>query len=211
MARPRTHDDALRVRLLEVTSRALSELGEGGVTVRSVAASAGTSPSAVYALFGSREKLLEAVTTEGFRRFADHLAAAPRTADPRADLRELGLAYRTSALADPHFYRVMFDRGIDGDDDAGVPGSGPGAPAPAAGVGVPSTRRGTFGVLRAAVARALPGVPDDRVRTVALGLWGLAHGLVSLELAGRLGGDAGERERRYTETMNALGPLLTVP
>jgi hypothetical protein len=43
---------------------------------------------------------------------------------------------------------------------------------------------------------------------VALGLWGLAHGLVSLELAGRLDDDAETRARRYAETLGALGPAL---
>ncbi|MBE1874681.1 TetR/AcrR family transcriptional regulator [Myceligenerans pegani] len=215
MARPRTHDDALRTRLLEVASRTTSERGEAAVTVRSVAAEAGTSPSAVYALFGSREKLLAAVTAEGFRRFAEHLAAVPRTADPLADLRALGLAYRTSALADPHFYRVMFERGVerpgdggdaDRDDDTGEPGASPeGDPG---GGHVPSTGRSTFGVLRDAVARVLPRASAERVETVALGLWGLVHGLVSLELAGRFDDGPETRARRYAETLGTLGPLL---
>lgn len=190
MARPRTYDDALRTRLLEVASRAISELGEGGVTVRSVAAASGTSPSAVYALFGSREKLLEAVTAEGFRRFAAHLAAAGRSDDPARDLLALGLAYRASALDDPHFYRVMFGRRAGGPAGAVPPGDD------------------TFGVLRDAVGRAMPGAPADRVETVAIGLWGLAHGLVSLELEGILDGDAATRERRYTEAMRSIGPAL---
>ncbi|GAB3157597.1 TetR/AcrR family transcriptional regulator [Myceligenerans halotolerans] len=205
MARPRTHDDTLRLRLLEVASRTTSERGEAGVTVRSVAAEAGTSPSAVYALFGSREKLLAAVTDEGFRRFAEHLAAVPRTDSPREDLRALGMAYRASALADPHFYRVMFDQVAEPvrDDATGsVPPVGPGLG------GTPSTRRDTFGVLRDAVARAITHAPAERVETVALGLWGLVHGLVSLELAGRLDDDAETRERHYAEALGALGPLL---
>lgn len=96
MARPRLHDDALRDRLLDVASRAISEHGEGAVTVRSVATAAGTSPSAVYALFGSRDELVAAVSAEGFRRFAAHLAAVERTDDPGADLAALGGAYRGS-------------------------------------------------------------------------------------------------------------------
>src|SRR5690606_18788333 len=77
VARPRLHDDALRRRLLEVTSQVVSAGGPEAVTVRDVAARAGTSASAVYALFGSRDALLAAVVEEGYRRFADHLAAAP--------------------------------------------------------------------------------------------------------------------------------------
>jgi AcrR family transcriptional regulator len=190
MPRPRLHDDALRTRLLEVTSEALSTGGEPAVTVRAVAAAAGTSASAVYALFGSREDLLAAVSAEGFRRFAAHLAAVPRTDDPVGDLRALGGAYRRSALADPHFYRTMFDRAVR-----------PGADAPAA------TEQPTFRVLRDAVARVL-GVPPAVAEPPAVGLWGLVHGLVSLELAGLLPGDEPARAARYDAATGAVGPAL---
>ncbi|GAB6938476.1 TetR/AcrR family transcriptional regulator [Isoptericola variabilis] len=190
MARPRLHDDALRTRLLEVTSEALSTGGEPAVTVRSVAAAAGTSASAVYALFGSREDLLAAVSAEGFRRFAVHLAAVPRTDDAAADLRALGVAYRRSALADPHFYRTMFDRAVR-----------PGADAP------PAVEQPTFRVLRDAAARVLGVGPDD-AEPVAVGLWGLVHGLVSLELAGLLPGDEAARAARYDAAAGAVGPAL---
>lgn len=213
MARPRLHDDALRTRLLEVASRAISSGGEAAVTVRTVATEAGTSPSAVYALFGSREDLVAAVSEEGFRRFAAHLGAAPRTDDPGADLRALGLAYRASALADPHFYRVMFYRAVP-----------PAADAP------PATHRPTFLVLRDAVARVLEAFPPmappppapgsspvagagshdpvARADVIAVALWGLVHGLVSLELAGLLPGDPETRARRYAEACSAVGPAL---
>ncbi|SKC79166.1 TetR/AcrR family transcriptional regulator [Krasilnikoviella flava] len=190
MPRPRLHDDALRTRLLEVTSEALSTGGEPAVTVRGVATSAGTSASAVYALFGSREDLLAAVSAEGFRRFAAHLAAVPRTADPVADLRALGAAYRHSALADPHFYRTMFDRAVR-----------PGADAP------PAIEQPTFRVLRDAVARMLDAAPAE-AGPAAVGLWGLVHGLVSLELAGLLPGDEAARGARYDAATGAVGPAL---
>ncbi|MDF2807791.1 MAG: TetR family transcriptional regulator [Cellulosimicrobium sp.] len=189
MARPRLHDDALRDRLLDVASRAISQDGESAVTVRSVATAAGTSPSAVYALFGSRDELVAAVSAEGFRRFAAHLATVDRTADPRADLAALGRAYRGFALADPHFYAVMFARGVR-----------PGAGRPRA------VEEATFLVLRDAVARLVPD--PTSAADVALGLWGLVHGLVSLELAGLVPGDGAERSARYDATLAAVGPGL---
>ena len=192
MARPRLHDDALRTRLLEVTSRVISSDGEGAVTVRKVAAEAATSASAVYALFGSREALVAAVGDEGFRRFAEHLAAVGQGVDPAADLRDLGRAYRGFALADPYFYRVMFDRGValaDGD------------PADA-------VERPTFRVLHDAVARVLPGAPAEHVLSAAVGLWGLVHGLVSLELAGLLPGDEPARAAAFEQASGTVGAAL---
>lgn len=189
MARPRLHDDALRDRLLDVASRVVSTHGEAAVTVRSVATEAGTSASAVYALFGSRDELVAAVSAEGFRRFAARLATVPRTDDPAADLAALGRAYRDFALADPHFYAVMFARGVR-----------PGPDRPEA------VEEPTFRVLRDAVARLVP--EDAGAADVALGLWGLVHGLVSLELAGLVPGGDDARAARYAATLAAVGPGL---
>ncbi|WNB84891.1 TetR/AcrR family transcriptional regulator [Cellulomonas sp. ATA003] len=196
MARPRLHDDALRTRLLEVASRVVADGGPRALTVRDVAARAGTSASAVYALWGGRDELVRAVGEEALRRFAAHLAAAPGTDDPEADLLALGLAYRDSALADPHFYRVMFDT-------AGAGARGPDAP--------PSTAQPTFTVLADAVARVLRshGAPPDVAARAAvpaaLTLWGLAHGLVELELSGLLPGDPAERAERFRDSLVAVG------
>jgi AcrR family transcriptional regulator len=190
------HDDALRTRLLDVASRVVADDGPRLLTVRDVAARAGTSASAVYALFGSREDLLRAVGEEALRRFAEHLGAAPRSDDPEADLLALGVAYRASALADPHFYRVMFDT-------AGAGTREPGA--------APATAQPTFRVLADAVARVLRshGAPDGPARAAAdpaaLTLWGLAHGLVELELGGLLPGEEAERAERYRSALRAVG------
>lgn len=194
MARPRLHDAALRDRLLDVASRTISAHGEAAVTVRSVATDAGTSPSAVYALFGSREDLVAAVSAEGFRRFAAHLRAAGRTDDPAADLATLAVAYRGFALADPHFYAVMFARGVrpGGDADRAVD-------------------EPTFLVLRDAVARVVPAAPPPAVEDAALGLWGLVHGLVSLELAGLVPGDVPARDARYRAAALTVGRALLTP
>ena len=193
MARPRVHDDALRTLLLDVTSEVLTTSGPAAVTVRDVARRAGTSSSAVYALLGSKEALLAAVVDEGFRRFARHLAEVPRTESPEADLLALGLAYRRSALADPHFYRVMFGGAIvDGTVEP-----------------EPATHRGTFLALQDAVARVLThrGRATDGALEAAVGLWALVHGLVSLELAGLLPGDPADHAARYERRLRAAGAV----
>lgn len=210
MPRPRTYDDGVRRRLLEATSRVVSTDGPAAVAVRPVAAAAGTTTAAVYALFGGRDALLEAVVAEGFHRFADHLAAVERSGDPGRDLLALGIAYRRSAFDEPHFYRAMF--GL-------APGTAGGARTAAGGArtaagdthgeaGRDALAQPTFGVLRDAVARLLTaqgrdtaGAEDGAVR-----LWSLAHGLVSLELAGLLPGDADQHEARYVAALLASRP-----
>lgn len=198
MARPRLHDEALRRRLLEVTSDAIAEGGTARVTVRDVAARAGTSASAVYSLFGSRELLVRAVGDEAFERFAARLDAVPRTGDAGADLLALGLAYRANALTEPSFYRVMF----------GTAGAGARDPSRLdAGLDV-----ATFGALHDAVDAVLAadGGPTgtERTREGALALWALVHGLVSLELDGLLPGDPAELEDRFVGVIRAAGPAI---
>lgn len=195
MPRPRQHDDALAARLLEVASTVIAGGGVEALTVRDVAGRAGTSASAVYALFGSREALVHAVGEEAFRRFARHLAgaseAAPTGGDAGAHLLALGLAYRASAVSEPNFYRVMFAT-------AGAGAQEPGALEP--------TGSPTFAVLREAVATVLGGrLSAEAATEAALTLWGLVHGLVSLEIAGLLPGDEPLRAARYERALRVTG------
>lgn len=195
MARPRLHDDSLRTRLLETASAILSSGGVAGLTVRDVAARAGTSASAVYSLFGGRDELVHAVGDEAFRRFGARLAAVPRTDDAGADLLALGLAYRRYAHDEPQFYRVMF-----GTAGAGAQDGGRGEAA----------RTPTFTVLRDAVAAVLVqrGAPTDGAERAARGLWGLVHGLVELELDGLVPGDEPAATEQYAATLRAAGPAI---
>lgn len=147
----------------------MAERGAAGLSLRSVATAAGTTTAAVYALFGGRDELVQAVVDEGFRRFAAHLAAVRRTDDPAADLLTLGQAYRANARENPHYYRVMFG--------ARPEGARPAEP--------------TFQVLVAGVARATGSAPEE-AEVRAGRLWAYVHGLVMLELGGFLPGAAGD-------------------
>ena len=52
MPRPKVHDAALRLRLLECAGATLSTRGIAALSLRTLAADVGTSTTAVYALFG---------------------------------------------------------------------------------------------------------------------------------------------------------------
>ena len=194
MPRPRQYDDALRTRLLEAASVALADAGAEGVSLRAVAAAAGTTTAAVYTLFGGREALLDAVVAEGFARFGRVLDAVEPTDDAARDLFRLGLAYREYALAEPHFYRAMFGRPAAAGHDA---------------LAEPTFRR-----LEAATARVVEGEQGKEgldgaqgaAHARALELWALVHGLVSLELGGHLPGDERERAERYAAALRHSRP-----
>jgi AcrR family transcriptional regulator len=169
--RPRTHDEALRLRLLDRAGVLLSSEGAAALSLRRLAADVGTSTTAVYSLFGGKPALVRELFVEAFRRFGGHLLAVPRTDDPGEDLIQLGLAYRRSALADPHLYPIMFANIVPGfEPDEQVNNEARAALTPL----IEAARAGI-------AAGAFLDVPAD---TVMMSCWGLAHGMVSLELNG---------------------------
>ncbi|GAA3298758.1 TetR/AcrR family transcriptional regulator [Dactylosporangium vinaceum] len=167
----------LTVRLVDAAARILVEDGPGGLSLRKVAAAAGVSTMPVYTLFGDKQGLLDAMHREGFRRLGLALAAVPRTDDALADLVALGFAYREAALASPHLYGLMFTGGFGHTEAADA----------------------TYRPLVTAVARCQSeGVfTGTDPEPVALHLWALAHGMVSLELSGKVDGAAFAEQLGY--------------
>jgi AcrR family transcriptional regulator len=163
----------LRLRLLDQAGELLSAEGAKALSLRRLAADVDTSTTAVYSLFGSKPDLVSALYVEGFRRLQARMAAVERTGDAVEDLVRLGLAYRESALADPHLHSIMFSRA--------VPGFEPNE----------EVARLARATLRPLIETARAGVVagalrDETPETIAVSTWGAAHGLVSLELNGHL-------------------------
>ena len=169
--RPRTHDDALRVRLLDRAGVLLSKEGISALSLRRLAADVGTSTTAVYSLFGGKPALVRELFVEAFHRFGGRLRAVPRTDSPGEDLIQLGLAYRHGALADPHLYPIMFANIVPGfEPDEQVTEEAMAALIPLIDVVQDGILEGVF--------------VDVPAEALVLSSWGLAHGLVSLELNG---------------------------
>jgi AcrR family transcriptional regulator len=170
--RPKTHDEALRIRLLDRAGQLLSTAGPEALSLRRLAADVGTSTTAVYSLFGGKPALVRELYIAAFRRFGARLGEIDCTGEPDEDLVQLGLAYRRAALAEPHLYSIMFTKAVAGfEPDHEAAGH---VLAPMVAVG----RRA--------------GLSDPE--TAAMTVWGLVHGLVSLELNGNLT-DGGQVER----------------
>ncbi|OAN37795.1 TetR/AcrR family transcriptional regulator [Microbacterium sp. H83] len=161
MARPTRYDDALRRRLLDATAEMVDAKGPERISLRDVADDAGTSTSAVYALFGGKAELLVAVIEHGFASFG----ASQAEVEP-GDLRALGLAYREWAIHNAALYRLMFGGAIIAVEDC-VPEAA-------------TTSEAMAPLVRALAAR----VPTEEVMSAALTVWAQVHGAVSLELAG---------------------------
>lgn len=184
------HDDALRVRLLERAGHTLSANGLKALSLRQLASDVGTSTTAVYSLFGGKPALLTALFDEAFDRFGSHLASVTPSADPVDDLVQLGLAYRASAVDDPHFYEVMF-----GSVRADI------TPDPGSLTRAAATFEPLLGMVRRAIDAGALRAEDPAV--IAVSMWAMVHGLVSLELRGFLPPAAPEPGQVFATAMRA--------
>jgi AcrR family transcriptional regulator len=110
MGRPKEHDDATRERLLDAAERLSATHGWDALTVRGIAEEAGTSTRAVYALFGSKEGLEQALHAVMFTRLRDLIQGRERSDDARQDLINLAMAYRRWAIERPERYALAMHR-----------------------------------------------------------------------------------------------------
>jgi AcrR family transcriptional regulator len=181
------HRARLRLELVEAAARLIAAEGAEALTLRRLAQETGTSTMAVYTNFGGMPELRHAVRREGFSRLAARLAEVGHSDDTVADLSLLGLAYYGNATDNADLYRVMFmEPPLDAAD---------------AEIGWE-----TFDALVTGVQRCISDgrLVDVDAGAVATQLWGLAHGLVSLELAALL-----DRGRALTALGSAAFALFT--
>jgi AcrR family transcriptional regulator len=179
--------DAVTERLIDEAGRILVTEGLAGLSLRKLAIAAGTSTMSVYTRFGSKPHLLAAMRREGFRRLGAALASALAEPDPLLRMTEVGHAYRRAALASPSLYGLMFgplpsDLKVSPEDEAAADSA---------------YQTLVDGVRENVAAGWLAGDPER----IALHLWSVAHGMVSLELAGTLDATADEYEQLYLSSL----------
>ncbi len=109
MGRPRLHDDKTERDLLAAAEGLLAEGGAEALSVRRLAEAAGTTPRAIYSVFGGMDGLLQALFREAFSALSANLDALPLTDDPEADLIAAGAqGFRHWARAHPDLFRLAF-------------------------------------------------------------------------------------------------------
>ncbi|MFC4104926.1 TetR-like C-terminal domain-containing protein [Micromonospora zhanjiangensis] len=184
MGRPRTNDDTVRERLVVCATELFATRPPESVSVRALAAAAGTATAAVYSLFGSKDALIGEVRNRAVGGLFGELSTVPASADPLADIHALAEAYRRWGREHRHLYTVLFG-GVQSFDPTGPVGTGdPVRP------------------LIEAIDRALSGaVLAGDATAIALSVWVCLHGLVALELAGAL--DAATADRTFDVSVRA--------
>ena len=158
------HHGDLRAALLDA-AMVILERGEA-FSIRAIARAAGVSPAAPYRHFPDREALESALAARGLRDLtADLSGVCPLPRDP-VELSELGAAYVDFALRRPALFRLMFGQECDHELAERVQAAAE-----------------LNELLTTAIANVYP--ESDQV-DVALGGWGLVHGLACLYLDRKL-------------------------
>jgi AcrR family transcriptional regulator len=110
VGRPKEHGEHTEAALLAAGERAFAKGGLEALSVRGVAAEAGTTTRAVYSLFGSRDGLIVALGAHAYDLLRAAVEQVPETADAQADLVEAGLVFRRFAREHPALFSIGIQR-----------------------------------------------------------------------------------------------------
>ena len=153
-------------RILNAASELLLEDGPKGLSVRAIASRAGLSTIGIYSHFKGKQGILDSLYIQAFNRLHGAMRASLEIADPKQAVLDSAKGYLGLAQEHSGEYRLIFG-GIG-------PGYEPGLEARLAG-------RRAFEGLLAVVAKLLPkNASEDRQQKVALRIWAMVHGFVSL-------------------------------
>ena len=184
------HHGDLKNALIAAGADILSKEGVAGLSLRKVAQRAGVSHAAPYAHFADKQALIAAISTEGYRRLYDAIRAAAERheGDPQRQLVEAAWAYVKFALDDPAQFKVTMSGIVEKEQDY---------PA------FVDISKKTFALVRDIVRSCqahgilAPG-PSD---LVAVGVWSMMHGLISLLLENLI-------SRRIRARLSVRGMLI---
>ncbi|OHB27736.1 MAG: TetR family transcriptional regulator [Phenylobacterium sp. RIFCSPHIGHO2_01_FULL_69_31] len=162
-----------RERLCAAAERLFAEKGPDAVTMRQLASALGVSPMTPYRYFQDKDDILAAVRANGFNRFAEALEAARGSAkSARAKAAAVGEAYVRFAFDHPHTYKLMFDLNQPMDD----------AYPELVDAGRRAHETQTAWVKDQIEAGEMAGDPEQ----IGAMFWAATHGVVVLEMAGKL-------------------------
>ncbi len=169
------HHGDLKNALIQAGIEILSTEGFHALSLRKVAQRAGVSHSAPYAHFTDKQALIAAISTEGYRKLYDCLAAAVAQYrhDPLRQLIEAAWAYVQFALREPAHFKLTLSGMVEKEQDY-----------PAFVAMTRKAFRLLVGVTEACQqAGVLKPGPSD---LLAVSVWSLVHGFTSLVLEGQI-------------------------
>jgi len=169
------HHGDLKNALIKAGVEILSKEGVSGLSLRKVAQRAGVSHNAPYSHFPDKQSLIAAISTEGFNQLYVELNdAMTRHADnPRGQLFGSAQVYVEFAIKHTDTFKIMFSGVLEKEKDY-----------PAFVEASHRNFQQVVDVVRECQEAGIlrPAKPE----LVAVAIWGLVHGIVSLSLEGQI-------------------------
>jgi AcrR family transcriptional regulator len=147
-----------------ILSAALEQLTRDGLrsmSLRSLAASLGVAPNALYRYFADRAALEAAMSAESARQLESVLKRAARQKRPMDAVRSMALAYIRFARENPHLYGLLMAPCAPSEEDA----------------------ESHQDLWKFVVDQVALVSTQSRAREAAVALWALLHGTAALEAA----------------------------
>lgn len=171
----------MRDKILQVATKMFLEDGFEKTSIRNIAEAIEYSPATIYLYFKDKDELFFAIHEIGFQKLLQRLDVLKDIKDPVKRLRELGFIYINFALENPEYYDLMFimlapmnslhERVEKGE--------------------IPCWHFGeqTFKLLIDTVQEGMDKglIRGSNAGLAAMYMWSAVHGMVSLDIRGRLG------------------------
>ncbi len=182
--------EAMRTGLLDIASQVLEQEGPNALSMRRITEQAGCSTTVLYTLFGGKEGLADGLYLEGFRRLREALDNV-KEKNALEQLKSLNRTYRRVALENPTYYAVMF-----------------GQPIPEFRPSLES-KQVAWESLQPLIKTIEICIKQRQFKKgnaelMAMELWTIAHGLVSVELVGYFPGKVSLADEMHEKALDDM-------
>lgn len=175
VARKEKQKQEIRQLILDASMKLFVEEGFSHVSVRKIAERIQYSPTTLYLYFKDKNEILFHCCESGFEKMLEQNRSLALIGDPLERLHQMGINYLNFGLTNPEYYDLMF---IQDAPMARINEMGEGW----------SSGDQALEFLKIIIKEAMDKdlLIPAKVETVALAVWGMVHGLVSLATRQRL-------------------------
>lgn len=175
VARKEKQKQEIRSLILEESMKLFVEEGFSKVSVRKIAERVQYSPTTLYLYFKDKNEILFYCCESGFKKMLEHNITLGLISDPIERLHQMGVNYLNFGLENPEYYDLMFIQ------------EAPMSALIDMGAGWSSGDQ-ALEALKMIVQDAMDKglLVTSKVETVAMAVWSMVHGLVSLAIRQRL-------------------------
>jgi AcrR family transcriptional regulator len=196
------HHGDLKNALIEAGIEILSKEGVNGLSLRKVARKAGVSHAAPYAHFADKQSLIAAIALDGHSKVHARIEEVQvlHPNDPLKQLVHLAWAYMQFGLESPAHYKITFSGLIENEKNYPE---------------LVEVTRQSLAALQKIIAdcqsAGILSSSEYETEIVAITLWGLIHGLVSLVIESQVSSDLMKKTQPQDMVIAALQQVARVP